>query len=106
MRAVATMFAARVITPATAHQAPSAQISHPRTAVHHAFSQFGTLTYHTGLPANSGVGGGLIAWSPGKLGLAVVAPLLDDAGNSMRAHRAIAAISNALGGSPLATRAR
>jgi glutaminase len=95
-----------VIMPATAHEAPSAQISDPQTAVHHAFSQFGTLIYHTGLPANSGVGGGLIAVPPGKLGLAIVAPPLDDAGNGVRAQQAIAAISNALGANRQATRAR
>jgi glutaminase len=62
--------------------------------------------YHTGLPAKSGVGGGLIAVSPGKFGIAVVSPPLDDAGNSVRGQRAIAAISNALGGNPLAPTAR
>ena len=45
---------------------------------------------------------GLIAVSPGKFGIAVVSPPLDDAGNSVRAQRAIAAISNALGGNPYA----
>jgi len=63
-------------------------------------------TNQTGLPAKSGVGGGLIAVSPGKFGIAVVSPPLDDAGNSVRAQRAIAAISNALGGNPLAPTAR
>jgi glutaminase len=48
------------------------------------------------------VTGGIIAVSPGKFGIAVVAPPLDDAGNSIKAQRAIAAISNALGGNPLA----
>jgi len=66
----------------------------------------GKWLYHTGLPAKSGVGGGLIAVSPGKFGIAVVSPPLDDAGNSVRAQRAIAAISNALGGNPLAPTAR
>jgi glutaminase len=80
----------------------------------------GKWLYHTGLPAESGVGGGLIAVSPGKFGIAVVSPPLDDAGNSVRAQRAIrgshgarlrrgaeiAAISNALGGNPLAPTAR
>jgi hypothetical protein len=56
--------------------------------------------YHTGLPAKSGVGGGIIAVSPGKFGIAVVSPPLDDAGNSVRAQRAIADISTALGGNP------
>ena len=62
----------------------------------------GKWLYHTGLPAKSGVGGGIIAVSPGKFGIAVVSPPLDEAGNSVRAQRAITAISNDLGGNPLA----
>jgi glutaminase len=70
------------------------------------YDDSGKWLYHTGLPAKSGVGGGLIAVSPGKFGIAVVSPPLDDAGNSVRAQRAIAAISNALGGNPYAATAR
>jgi glutaminase len=64
------------------------------------YDDSGKWLYHTGLPAKSGVGGGIIAVSPGKFGIAVVSPPLDDAGNSIRAQRAIADISNALGGNP------
>jgi glutaminase len=66
------------------------------------YDDSGKWLYHTGLPAKSGVGGGIIAVSPGKFGIAVVSPPLDDAGNSVRAQRAIAEISNALGGNPYA----
>ena len=65
------------------------------------YDDSGKWLYHTGLPAKSGVGGGLIAVSPGKFGIAVVSPPLDDAGNSVRAQRAIRDISNALHGNPL-----
>ena len=65
------------------------------------YDDSGKWLYHTGLPAKSGVGGGLIAVSPGKFGIAVVAPPLDDAGNSVKGQRAITMISNALGGNPL-----
>ena len=68
------------------------------------YDDSGKWLYHTGLPGKSGVGGGIIAVSPGKFGIAVVSPPLDDAGNSVRAQRAIADISNALGGNPLAPR--
>ena len=34
----------------------------------------GKWLYHTGLPGKSGVGGGIIAVSPGKFGIAVVSP--------------------------------
>jgi glutaminase len=66
------------------------------------YDDSGKWLYHTGLPAKSGVGGGIIAVSPGKFGIAVVSPPLDDAGNSVRAQKAIAAISSALKGNPLA----
>jgi len=66
------------------------------------YDDSGKWLYHTGLPAKSGVGGGIIAVSPGRFGIAVVSPPLDDAGNSVRAQRAIADISNALGGNPYA----
>ncbi len=66
------------------------------------YDDSGKWLYHTGLPAKSGVGGGIIAVSPGKFGIAVISPPLDDAGNSVRAQRAIADVSNALGGNPYA----
>jgi glutaminase len=64
----------------------------------------GQWAYNVGLPAKSGVGGGIIAVAPGKFGIAVISPPLDDAGNSVRAQRAITAISNALGANPYAAR--
>jgi glutaminase len=68
------------------------------------YDDSGKWLWRTGLPAKSGVGGGIIAVSPGKFGIAVVSPPLDDAGNSVRAQKAIADISNALGGNPYAAR--
>jgi glutaminase len=70
------------------------------------YDDSGKWLYLTGLPAKSGVGGGIIAVSPGKFGIAVVSPPLDDAGNSVRAQRAIADISNAVGGNPYAAAPR
>jgi glutaminase len=70
------------------------------------YDDSGKWLYHTGLPAKSGVGGGLIAVSPGKFGIAVVSPPLDDAGNSVRAQRSITLISNSLNGNPLAAGAK
>ena len=66
------------------------------------YDDSGKWLYHTGLPAKSGVGGGIIAVSPGKFGIAVISPPLDAAGNSVKAQKTIAAISEALGGNPLA----
>ena len=70
------------------------------------YDDSGKWLYHTGLPAKSGVGGGIIAVSPGKFGIAVISPPLDTAGNSVRAQKAIADISNALGGNPYAVKPR
>ena len=70
------------------------------------YDDSGKWLYRTGLPGKSGVGGGLIAVSPGKFGIAVVSPPLDDAGNSVRAQRAITDISNALGGNPYSVKPR
>ena len=64
------------------------------------YDDSGKWLYLTGLPAKSGVGGGIIAVSPGRFGIAVISPPLDAAGNSVRAQKAIADISNALGGNP------
>ncbi len=66
------------------------------------YDDAGKWLYRTGLPAKSGVGGGIIAVSPGKFGIAVISPPVDAAGNSVRAQLAIADISNALGGNPYA----
>jgi len=70
------------------------------------YDDSGKWLYRTGLPAKSGVGGGIIAVSPGKFGIAVISPPLDEAGNSVRAQKAIADISNWLGGNPYATKPR
>ena len=66
------------------------------------YDDSGRWLFHTGLPAKSGVGGGLIAVSPGRFGVGTFAPPLDAAGNSVRGQRAITAISDTLGGNPYA----
>jgi glutaminase len=66
------------------------------------YDDSGKWLYRTGLPAKSGVGGGIIAVSPGKFGIAVISPPLDEAGNSVRAQLAIENVSNTLGGNPYA----
>jgi glutaminase len=53
------------------------------------YENSGQWAYQVGLPAKSGVGGGIIAVSPGQFSVAVFSPRLDAAGNSIRAQKAI-----------------
>ena len=53
------------------------------------YDDSGIWFFNSGLPAKSGVGGGLLAVCPGKFGIAVVSPPLDAAGNSVKAQRVI-----------------
>ena len=57
----------------------------------------GSWAWHVGLPSKSGVGGGIISVVPGKGAIAVFAPPLDKAGNSVKAQLAIAYIAEKLG---------
>ncbi len=66
------------------------------------YDDSGIWLYNVGLPAKSGVGGGIIAVSPGKFGIAAFSPPLDAAGNSVKAQRVIEYVSNELGGNPYA----
>ena len=49
----------------------------------------GGWAWKVGLPAKSGVGGGIVAVVPGKGAIAVFSPRLDEAGNSVKAQRVI-----------------
>jgi glutaminase len=64
------------------------------------YGNSGIWLYNVGLPAKSGVGGGIIGVAPGKFGVAAFSPPLDAAGNSVRTQRAIQSICNALGANP------
>lgn len=61
------------------------------------YERSGEWLYEVGLPAKSGVSGGIITVIPGKGGLASFSPLLDDAGNSVRGTLATAFLSTTLG---------
>ena len=52
------------------------------------------------------MGGGILAVSPGKFGIAVISPPLDAAGNSVKAQKTIAEVSNMVGGNPYASKPR
>jgi len=57
----------------------------------------GSWVYSVGMPAKSGVGGGIMAVLPGQFGLGVFSPLLDAKGNSVRGLRVCEALSRDFG---------
>jgi len=56
----------------------------------------GGWAWHVGLPSKSGVGGGILSIVPGKGAIAVFAPPLDEAGNSVKAQKVIDYVSEKL----------
>ncbi len=57
----------------------------------------GDWLYDIGLPGKSGIGGGIVAVSPGKGGFGTFAPRLDAAGNSVKGQLAAKFLSQRLG---------
>ncbi len=60
------------------------------------YDESGEWAYRTGLPAKTGVGGGIVAVVPGKMAIVGFSPRLNEAGNSVRAMRAIDYIAEKL----------
>ena len=61
------------------------------------YEHTGDWLYTSGIPAKSGVGGGVMGTLPGLFGIAAFAPPIDNAGNSVKAQLAIKHIMNKLG---------
>lgn len=57
----------------------------------------GSWLYEVGMPAKSGVGGGILAVLPGRFGIGVFSPRLDDKGNSVRGIAACKQIARDFG---------
>lgn len=64
------------------------------------YDDSGQWLYAVGLPGKSGVGGGIIAVCPGKYGIAVISPPLNEVGNSVKAQKTIFDIVKELGSNP------
>lgn len=56
----------------------------------------GDWLYNVGLPAKSGVAGGIVAVLPGQFGIAIYSPPLDEHGNSVRGVKVCEELSTAL----------
>lgn len=61
------------------------------------YERSGEWLFEIGIPAKSGVSGGIVAVSPGKGAAGAFSPRLDSAGNSVRSQLAIGYLSRALG---------
>lgn len=61
------------------------------------YEHTGAWMYQSGIPAKTGVGGGVMAVMPQCFGLAAFAPALDRSGNSVKAQEVIKAITSRLG---------
>lgn len=87
------------INPATGEQViKSEDIPHILSTMMEAglYDGSGGWAWHVGLPAKSGVGGGIVAIVPGKGAIAVFAPPLDEAGNSVKAQKVIEYVADKL----------
>lgn len=61
------------------------------------YEHTGDWIYTSGIPAKTGVGGGVMGMLPGVFGIAAFAPPLDEAGNSVKAQAAIKYIAREIG---------
>lgn len=88
------------VNPVTGERVVSAQVCRDTLAVLAAsgmYERSGEWLFEIGLPAKSGVSGGILAVAPGKGAIGTFSPRLDPAGNSVRGQRATAYLSRTLG---------
>ena len=97
---MAATLANRGTNPVTGHQVVPAEVVAPVLTVMATCGMYdyaGEWLYRVGLPAKSGVSGGVAAALPGQLGLGVHSPPLDARGNSVRGVAAAELLSSRLG---------
>jgi glutaminase len=61
------------------------------------YDRSGAWAFRVGMPAKSGVGGGIVAVRPGEFGVGVYSPPLDEAGNSLRGVAMLEVLSDRFG---------
>ncbi len=97
---VAATLANGGVNPVTRERAVRAEFISPILSVMTTCGMYdfaGEWVYRVGMPAKSGVGGGVIAVLPGQLGIGVFSPPLDERGNSVRGVQVCETISRDLG---------
>jgi glutaminase len=88
------------VNPLTGERVVDASVCHYTLAVMLTaglYETSGDWLYDVGLPAKSGIGGGIVTISPGKGGMGTFAPRLDGAGNSVKGRLAARFLSQRLG---------
>lgn len=93
---MAATLANRGINPVTGKQALRGEYAESVLSVMGSCGMYdyaGEWLYQIGMPAKSGVSGGIIAVLPGQLGIGVFSPPLDSRGNSVRGIRVADALS-------------
>jgi glutaminase len=88
------------VNPVTGERAIDEAVCHHTLAVMLTaglYETSGDWLYDVGLPAKSGIGGGIVTVSPGKGGMGTFAPRLDAAGNSVNGQLAARFLSARLG---------
>lgn len=88
------------LNPVTKQQVFSANLSPKITSLIATvgfYEHTGDWMYTSGIPAKTGVGGGVMGVLPGVMGISAFAPPLDSSGNSVKAQLAIKYVMNKLG---------
>lgn len=88
------------VNPLTGERVVSAQVCRDTLAVLAStgmYERSGEWLFEIGVPAKSGVSGGIVAIAPGKGAIGTFSPPLDPAGNSVRGRLATAHLSRTLG---------